>query len=84
VVQEIERVGISVGEEAGEDSLGHEGEVADVFLGPGRANAGKCLLVGSTEDVEDLVELIDVISAFEKWASTEQFCENAAYGPDVD
>jgi hypothetical protein len=29
--------------------------------------------------VEDLVELIDVISAFEEWASTEQFCKNAAY-----
>ena len=79
MVQEVERVGVSVGEKAGEDSLGHEGEVADVFLGSGGANAGKCLLVGSTEDVEDLVELIDVISAFEEWASSEQFCENAAY-----
>jgi hypothetical protein len=79
VVQEVECVGVGVGEEAREDSLGHEREIADVFLGSGGANAGKCLLVRGTEDVEDLVELIDVISAFEEWASTEQFCENAAY-----
>jgi hypothetical protein len=29
--------------------------------------------------VEDLVELIDVISAFEKWSPAKQFCENTAY-----
>jgi hypothetical protein len=79
VVQKVESVGVGVGEEAGEYSLGHEGEVADVFLGSGGSNAGKGLLVGSTKDVKDLVELIDVISAFEEWASTEEFCKNAAY-----
>jgi hypothetical protein len=34
--------------------------------------------------VEDLVELVDVVTAFEEGFSTEKFGENAAYGPDVD
>lgn len=48
VVEEVERVGVGVGEERGEGSLGHEWEVADVFLRSGRANARQCLLIRCT------------------------------------
>ena len=71
VVEQIERVWVGVGEERLEGSLGHEWEVADVLLSSGGANAGQGFLVGSTKNVEDLVELIDVISPFEERASTK-------------
>ena len=72
MVEQIEGVGVGVGEEGWEGSLGHEGEVADVFLGSWRADSGESLFVGRPEDVEDLVELINVISALEEWASAQQ------------
>lgn len=70
MVQEVQGVGVRVGEEVGELPFGHEGQVAHIFLGPGRADAGERFFVGRTEDVEDLVELIDIVTAFEEGAST--------------
>jgi hypothetical protein len=72
VVEEIESIWVGVREQAGEGALGHEGEIADVFLGTGRADAGECLFIGRSEDVKDLVELINVISALEKGAAAEE------------
>ena len=34
--------------------------------------------------MQDLVELVDVVAAFEEGFAAEQFGEDAAYGPDVD
>jgi hypothetical protein len=31
-----------------------------------------------------LVELIDIIAAFEEWTASEKFCQDAANGPDID
>jgi hypothetical protein len=78
MIKEVERVRVGVREEAGEWPFSHEWQVADVLLGSGRSDAGECLFIGSTEDMEDLVELINVISAFEEWSSSKQFCKNAA------
>jgi hypothetical protein len=71
MVEQIERIWVGVGEERLEGSLGHEWQVADILLGSGRANAGQGFLVGSTKDMENLVELIDVVSTLEEWASTK-------------
>jgi hypothetical protein len=78
VVQEVESIGVGVGEEAGERSLSHEWQIPHIFLGSGRSDAGECLFVGCAEDVKNLVELINVISALEEWSSTKQLRENAA------
>ena len=34
--------------------------------------------------MQDLIELIDIVTAFEKGSSTKQLCKYAANGPDVD
>jgi hypothetical protein len=34
--------------------------------------------------VQDLVQLVDVVAAFEEGLAAEQFGEDAADGPDVD
>jgi hypothetical protein len=34
--------------------------------------------------MEDLIELIDVISALEEWPPAEQFCKDAAYRPYIN
>lgn len=70
LVEEGESIGVGIGEEHWEGLFGHEREVANVFLCTGRANASKGLLVGCTKDMKDLVELIDVISAFEEWSAS--------------
>lgn len=84
MVQEVQCVWVGVGEQGWEWSLGHVWEVADVFLSSGRSNATESLLVGCTENMKDLVELIDIISTFEEWASSKQFCKNASNGPNID
>jgi hypothetical protein len=67
-----------------EGDLLHAREVADVVLGAGGADAGECLFVGGSQVVQDLVELVDVVAAFEEGLAAEEFGEDAAYGPDVD
>lgn len=47
LVEEVECVGVGLGEESRERLLGHEGEVADVFLRTGGADSGQRLFVGS-------------------------------------
>jgi len=42
------------------------------------------LLVGSAEKVKDLVELVDVVAAFEEWLAAEKLGEDTTNGPDVD
>lgn len=84
VVEKVQRVGVGVGEEVRELALGHEGEVAHVLLGAGGADARECLFVGGSEDVEDLVELVDVVAALEERAATEELGEDAAYGPYIN
>ncbi len=39
---------------------------------------------GRAEVVQDLVELVDVVAAFEEGFAAEELGEDAAYGPDVD
>lgn len=83
-VEEVEGVGVGVGEEAVEGDLGHEGEVADVFLGAGGADAAQGFFVGGAQVVQDLVELVDVVAALEEGAAAEEFSEDTADGPHVN
>lgn len=68
----------------GELALGHVREVSHILLGAGGTDAGESFLIGGTEDVEDLVELVDVVTALEEGAATEELCENAAHGPYIN
>ena len=79
VIQQVQSVRVGVREQAGEGALGHEGEVAHVLLSSWRADAGERLLVGRSEDVEDLVELINVISTLEEGSAAEQLGQDAPY-----
>lgn len=54
-VEKIEGVGVGLGEERLEGLLGHRRQVADVFLGSGRADTGEGLLIRCAENVENLV-----------------------------
>lgn len=83
-VEEVEGVGVGIGEEAVERDLGHEGEVADVFLGAGGADAAQSFFVGGAQVVQDLVELVDVVAALEEGAAAEEFGEDTADGPHVN
>lgn len=83
-VEEVERIGVGVGEQDGEGPLGHEGQVADVLLGAGGADAGKRHLVGRAQDLENLVELVDVVAALEEGARAQQLGQDTADRPDVN
>lgn len=83
-IEQIEGVRVGVGEQALEGDLGHERQVAHVFLSTGRSNAAESLLVGSTQVVQDLVELVDIVPAFEERTAAEQFGQDASYRPHVD
>lgn len=72
-VEEVQGVWVGVREEALEGDLGHVGEVADVFLGAWGADALEGCFVGAAEVVQDLVELVDVVAAFEEGAAAQEF-----------
>lgn len=83
-VQQVEGVRVGLREECLEGDLGHEGQVAHIFLCAGGSDACQGLLVGSTQEVENLVQLVDVVAALEEGAAAEKLGENAANGPDVN
>jgi hypothetical protein len=83
-VEKVQGVGVGLGEEALEGDFGHVGEIADVFLRAGRADSAKGFFVGCAEIMQNLVELVDVVPAFEEGTPAEEFGQDAAYGPDVD
>ncbi len=83
-IQQVESVRVGIGEERRERLLGHEGKVANVFLGAGRADAGEGLFVGCSQDVQNLVQLIDVITTLEEGAATEEFSKDTSNGPDIN
>ncbi len=83
-VQQIERVWIGVAEERLERVLLHERQVAHVLLRARRADARKRLLVGRAQVVQDLVQLVDVVAAFEEGLSAQELGQDATDGPDVD
>jgi hypothetical protein len=83
-VQEVQRVRVGAGEEPLERDLGHEREVAHVLLRPRRPDPAQSLLVGRAQVVQDLVELVDVVTALEEGPAAEELGQNAAYGPYID
>ena len=83
-VEQVERIGIGVREELLKGTLWHVGQVTHIFLGAGRADAGQSFFVWCAEDVENLVQLIDVVSALEERSATKKLCKNAANGPNIN
>lgn len=65
-------------------AFGHVREVAHVLLGAGGTDAREGFLIGGTEDVKDLVELVDVVAALEEGAAAEELGEDTAYGPYIN
>lgn len=84
LVEEIEGIGVGVGEQAREGLLGHVRQVSDVFLSTGGAYPGQGLLVGRSQDVEDLVQLVDIVAALEEWAAAEELGQDTSDGPNVN
>ena len=83
-VQQVESVWVGIREQALEGDLGHVWKISDIFLGPRRSNAGEGLFVGSSQVVQDLVELVNIITTLEKWATSKQFRKDTTNTPDVD
>lgn len=84
LVEEVESVGVGLREQGWEGLLWHEWKVADVFLRTGGADSRKSLFVGSAEDVQNLVQLVDVVAALEEGSATEEFSQDTADRPDIN
>lgn len=50
---------------------------------PGRDGV-KLVQAWGADNVQDEVELVAVVPSGEEWSPSQEFCEDAAYGPDVD
>jgi hypothetical protein len=71
LVEEIEGIGVGIRKEPLEWNFRHEREVPNILLRSRRPNSRECLFIRRSEEVKDLIELIDVITALEKWPSSE-------------
>jgi hypothetical protein len=83
-VEQVQSIGVCAREELVERNLGHVGQVADVFLGTWGSDTGESRFRRRTEEVKNLVELVDVIATLEEGFAAEELGEDAADGPDVD
>lgn len=83
-VQQVQRVGVGLGEQLLEGYLRHEGQVAHVFLCAGGSNACQGLFVGCTQVVQDLIQLVNIIAALEEGSAAKELGKDAADGPDVN
>lgn len=53
-------------------------------MGSGRSNTSQGILSRRTQEIEDLVELINIVFALEDRLAAEQFREDTSDGPHVD
>lgn len=83
-VQKIQRVWIGAGEESLVGYFGHVRQVADVVLRTGGSDASQRLFIRRSQVVQDLVELINIVTAFEEGSTSEQFRKDASNRPYVD
>lgn len=84
VIKEIEGVRIGIREETWEHSFRHVRKIANVFLGSWRTDSGEGLFIWSSQNVKDLVQLIDVISTLKEGAASKKLCQDASNGPNID
>lgn len=83
-VEQVKRIRVGTGEQALEGDLGHERQVAYVLLGPWRADPAQGLLVRSAQVVQNLVELVDIVTTLEEGAAAKKFSQDATHGPHID
>lgn len=78
-VKEIKGIRVGVLEETLEGDLWHKRKVAHIILSARRANAGKSFLIGSSKVMQNLVQLIDVVTAFEERTSSKKLCQDTSH-----
>lgn len=71
-VQEVKSVRIGLRKQSLEGNLGHEGEIPDIFLSTWGSYPRQCFFVRGAQIVQDLVELVDVVTSLEEWPATQQ------------
>lgn len=84
LLQEVESIRIGAGEELLVWDTRHVGQPADILAGARRADELESALVRGTEDVENLVELVDVVLALQERLTSQKFGKNTSNRPYVD
>lgn len=82
--EQVERVRVGARVHLTKGHAGLVRQAAKVLLGARAADAPEGALAGGAEDVQDLVELVDVVAAFEDRSPAQQLGEDAADRVDVD
>jgi hypothetical protein len=76
LLQKVEGVGVGTGEELLVWDARHERQPADILAGARGADELESALVRGTEDVENLVELVDVILTLQEGLASQKFGKN--------
>ena len=84
LLQQVEGIGVGTGEELLVRDTGHVRQPADILAGARGADELESALVRGTEDVENLVELVDVILALQEGLTSQKFSKNTTDRPYVD
>ncbi len=83
-IEQVQRIGVGARKELLERHFAHVRQVADVFLCSWRSDTREGGLGRRAKEVQDLVQLVDVVSALEERLAAEEFGEDAADGPHID
>lgn len=84
LLQQVQGVGVGAREELLVWDARHVRQPADILAGARGSNELEGALVGSTEDVQNLVELVDVILALQEGLTSEEFGKNTTNRPHID
>ena len=82
--QKVEGIRVGAREELLVWDTRHVRQPADILAGARRADELESALVRGTEDVENLVELVDVVLALQERLTSQKFGKNTSNRPYVD
>ena len=83
-LQQVEGVGVGAREELLVWDTRHVRQPADILAGARGADELESALVGGTEDVENLVELVDVILALQEGLTSQKLGKDTSNRPYID
>jgi hypothetical protein len=83
-IKKVQGIWVGAWKQLRKRDLGHVWQITHILLCTRRTDAGKRGFRRRTQEVQNLIQLVDVVTTFEERFATEQLGENAADRPDIN
>jgi hypothetical protein len=83
-IKKVQSIWVGAREQLRKRDLGHVWQITHILLCTRRTNPGKRCFRWRTQEVQNLIQLVNVVATFEERFATKQLGENAADRPDIN